>query len=78
MADGPDEMVAVASASGEVEAGMMQGLLENAGIPSVQQRMGVNGPMFGIPLLNPGGGERRILVQAHRAEEARDVIEAFT
>lgn len=66
--------MAVAWANDEIEAAMIQGLLGDAGIPSSQQRMSVNGPMLGIPFLNPGGGSRQILVESGRAEEARTLL----
>ncbi|HEX5990041.1 MAG TPA: DUF2007 domain-containing protein [Solirubrobacterales bacterium] len=79
MATGEDDPTPVAWANDEVEAGLIQGLLDDRGIPSSQQRMGLNGPMLGIPLLNPGGGARRILVSKERAAEAEALLaEIFT
>jgi hypothetical protein len=53
---------------------MIQGLLESAGIPSVLQHTGVDGPMLGIGWLNPGGGSRQVLVRADQAEQARALL----
>lgn len=38
------------------------------------QRVGVDGPQLGSGLLNPGGGQQRVMVLASRAEEARAVL----
>lgn len=67
-------MVKVAFARDSVEAEMIQGLLENAGIPSALQPIGIDGPQLGIGALNPGGGSRRVVVRADRAEEARALL----
>lgn len=71
---GDDELVPVAFASDRVEAGMLQGLLEDAGIASAQQQIGIDGPSLGYGLLIPGGGSRRILVRARDADEARALL----
>ncbi len=68
------EPVVVAHANDRVEAEMIRGLLESAGIPSKVQQMGVDGPLLGFGLLNPGGGSRRIKVHASQAEVARAVL----
>jgi hypothetical protein len=72
--DGEGALVSVAHANDRVEAEMIQGLLESAGIPSVLQHLGVDGPLVGIGLLNPGGGSRQVLVRAGQAEEARALL----
>jgi hypothetical protein len=69
-----DKLVPVAFANDQVEAGMLQGLLEGAGIRSAQQQIGIDGPSLGYGLLNPGGGSRRILVRAGDLDEARVVL----
>ncbi len=74
MPDNDGELVGVAYANDRVEAEMIQGLLESAGIPSVLQHVGVDGPQLGFGLLNPGGGSRRVMVHAHHAEEARTLL----
>jgi Putative prokaryotic signal transducing protein len=71
---GEDELVDVAYANDRVEAEMIQGLLESAGIPSVLQRTGIDGPLLGIGWLNPGGGSRRVMVRASELEEARALL----
>ncbi len=53
---------------------MIRGLLESAGIPSAVQQRGIDGPLLGLGLLNPGGGSRRIMVHANQAEAARAVL----
>jgi hypothetical protein len=53
---------------------MIQGLLNSAGIPSVLQQVGVDGPRLGIGLLNPGGGSQRVMVHSDRAEAARALL----
>lgn len=69
-----DSLVSVAHASDRVEAEMIQGLLDSSGIPSVLQHDGVDGPMVGIGLLNPGGGSRQVLVRADQSEQARALL----
>jgi hypothetical protein len=71
---GQDELVGVAYANDRVEAEMIQGLLENAGIPSVLQPVGVDGPSLGIGWLNPGGGSRQVMVRTGQVEEARALL----
>jgi Putative prokaryotic signal transducing protein len=68
------ELVSVAYANDRVEAEMIQGLLKSSGIPSVLQHIGVDGPLVGIGLLNPGGGSRQVLVRISQAEEARALL----
>jgi hypothetical protein len=68
------EPVGVAYADDRVEAEMIRGLLESAGIPSAVQQWGIDGPLLGFGLLNPGGGSRRIMVHANQAEAARAVL----
>jgi len=47
---------------------------DSAGIPSVLQQMGVDGPRLGIGLLNPGGGSQRVMVRSDQAEAARALL----
>jgi len=70
----PNELVGVAHANDRVEAEMIQGLLEGAGIPSALKHVGIDGPQLGFGLLNPGGGSRRVLVRADQVEEARALL----
>ncbi len=74
MGAGDGDLVSVAHAPNRVEAEMIRGLLESAGIPSVLQQVGIDGPQLGIGVLNPAGGSRRVLVHADRAQEARALL----
>ena len=65
------EWVGVAYASDRAEAEMIRGLLETAGIASVVQQRGVDGPSLGVGLLNPAGGAHRIMVPANQVEAAQ-------
>lgn len=69
-----DDLVEVAFVGDEPEAAMIQGLLEDNGIRSLQQGVGPNGPMLGYGLLNPGGGSRRVMVHPRQAEKARALL----
>jgi len=71
---GGDDLVGVAYANDRVEAEMIQGLLQSAGIPSALKHIGADGPSLGFGLLNPGGGSRRVMVRASRQEEARALL----
>jgi hypothetical protein len=68
------ELVGVAYASDRAEAEMIRGLLETAGIASVAQQQGVDGPSVGIGLLNPAGGSRLIMVRADQVAAAQAVL----
>ena len=77
MADGEQgELVDVAFAKDPVQAEMLQGLLEDAGIPSLLQPTGLSGLQLGLGRLYSGfgGGGQRVLVHAHRLEAARTVL----
>jgi Putative prokaryotic signal transducing protein len=71
---GKEDFVGIAHANDRVEAEMIRGLLESAGIPSAIQQIGVDGPALGFGLLNPGGGSRQVMVPVPRAEAARAVL----
>jgi len=71
---GGEDLVSVAFANDRAEGNMIQGLLDSAGIPSVLQPMGVDGPMLGIGLLNPDGGSQRVMVRSDQAEAARALL----
>jgi Putative prokaryotic signal transducing protein len=71
---GEEELVGVAHATDRAEAEMIQGLLESAGIPSVLQQVGIDGPLLGVGWLNPGGGSRRVMVRASQSEEAQSLL----
>ena len=68
-----EELVEVAWVANTYEASIVQALLEESDIPSMQQQVGVDGPMLGYGLLT-GAGSRRVMVHAHRAEEARALL----
>lgn len=72
------ELVDVAFAHDRVQADLIKGLLENAGIPSLLQpaRLNVDGPQLGFGLATSGfgGGPQRILVHADRAQQARSLL----
>jgi hypothetical protein len=78
--DGPpgSELVKVAFARDRVEGEMIHGLLENAGIPSLleQEGLSVDGPQLGFGLATSGfgGGPRRVMVHANRADDARALL----
>ena len=74
MADG--DLVDVAFAKDPVQAEMLQGLLEHAGIPSLLQPTGLSGLQLGLGRLYSGfgGGGQRVLVHAHRFAAARAVL----
>jgi hypothetical protein len=71
---GGRDLVSVAFANDRAEGDMIKGLLDSAGIPSVLQQMGVDGPRLGIGLLNPGGGSQRVMVRPAQAEAARALL----
>jgi Putative prokaryotic signal transducing protein len=66
------KLVKVAYAKGRAEAGMIQGLLDNAGIPSILRDLGVDGPQlgFGVLVKNP----QHVMVRADQAEQARALL----
>ena len=67
-----DELVKVGYAGNRPEAEMIQGLLESAGIPSLLQALGVNGPNLGFGTLP--NDPQRIMVRASQAERARALL----
>jgi hypothetical protein len=69
-----EDPVGIAYVNDRVEAEMIRGLLESAGIPSAVEQLGIDGPLLGIELLNPGGGSRRVMVRTDQAEVARSVL----
>jgi hypothetical protein len=68
----------VAFANDRIEGEMIHGLLENAGIPSLLQQVGLNvdGPQlgFGLATRGFGGGPQRVMVHANRAEQASALL----
>jgi len=71
-----EDLVEVAFVGDEFEAEMIRVLLDGHGIPSIQEQVTPSGPQVGYGLMNPGGGARRVMVHAERAERARGLIEA--
>lgn len=67
------ELVEVAFVGDEVQAAMIQALLDSSDIPSMQEQVGPSGRQLNSVLLSPGG-TRRVMVHAHRAEEARALL----
>jgi Putative prokaryotic signal transducing protein len=67
-------LISVAFTRDRVEGDMIQGFLRSAGIPSVLQQMGIDGPRLGIGLLNPSGPPLRVMVRSAQAEEARALL----
>lgn len=67
-----DELVKVAFAQDPAEGEMIQGLLENGGIPSLLRPTGLNGPMLGIGFLPPGS--QRVMVRASQADAAQRLL----
>jgi hypothetical protein len=71
---GKDSLVGIAWAKDRYEAAMIKGLLGSAGIPCFTQRAGIDGPLVGSGVINPGGGGLRVIVPASRAEEAQAAL----
>ena len=69
-----EDLVEVAFVGDELEGSVIQGLLEESGIPSLQQPVGPSGPMLGHAFLNPRGGPRRVMVHARNAEKAAALL----
>lgn len=67
------DLVEVAFVADEVEAAMIQALLEQYEIPSMQEQVGPSGRQVGSVVLTPGG-TKRVMVHAERAEEARAIL----
>jgi putative signal transducing protein len=66
------DLLEVAFADDPATAGMIQGLLEGGGIPSLLLPTGLNGPLLGIGLLPPGS--QRVMVRAGQAADARRLL----
>jgi hypothetical protein len=69
-----EDLVEIAFVGDEHQAAMIQALLKEHGIPSLQQQVTPSGPQMGYGLMNPGGGQRRVMVHAERAGEARALL----
>jgi putative signal transducing protein len=70
------DLAEVAFVGDEFEGEMIRSLLEEHGIPSIQQQVTPSGPQLGYGLMNPGGGARRVMVHPELADRARVLIEA--
>lgn len=70
------DLVEVAFVGDEWKAEIIRALLDEHGIPSLQQQVTPSGPQLGYGLMNPGGGARRVMVHPERADRARTLIEA--
>lgn len=70
---GDSELVEVAFVANRYEAAIVQALLEENEIPSIEQQAGVDGPMLGYGYLT-GAGSRRVMVHADRVEEAQKLL----
>src|SRR4249919_1761899 len=69
------DLVEVAFVGDEFQAEMIRALLQEQGIPSILEQSAPSGPQLGYGLMNPGGGARRVMVHAERADQARALIE---
>jgi Putative prokaryotic signal transducing protein len=69
-----DDLVSIAWVENAYEAAIVEAMLKEHGIPSMQKQVGIDGAMLGYSVLT-GGGSRRVMVHAHRAEEARVLLE---
>jgi hypothetical protein len=69
------ELVEAAFVRNEMEAEMIRGLLESAGIPSIVQAAGMfEGTRHGFGGVPVYGGAQKVMVHAHRLEDAQAVI----
>lgn len=75
MAEGGSELSEAAFVHDETEAEMIRGLLGSAGIPSLIQAAGMfEGARHGFGGVPVYGGAQKVMVHAHRLEEAQAVI----
>lgn len=72
------DLVEVAFVGDEFQAEMIRALLDQHGIPSIQEQVAPSGPQLGYGLMNPSGGARRVMVHSERADRARTLIETTT
>ena len=73
-----EDLVEVAFVGDEFQAEMIRALLDQHGIPSIQEQVTPSGPQLGYGLMNPSGGARRVMVHSERADRARTLIETTT
>lgn len=71
-----EDLVEVALGRDRADGEMIKGLLESAGIPSILLAGGIDGPLFGVGVLNPAGAPQRVMVHAAQAEAARALLAA--
>lgn len=69
------DLVEVAFVGDEVQAAIIQGVLEQHGIPSLQEAAAPEGARIDSFVLAFAGGRRRVMVHAHRVAEARAVLD---
>jgi Putative prokaryotic signal transducing protein len=69
------DLVEVAFVGDEVQAAMIQALLEQHEIPSLQEQAAPEGSKLGSFFTGLAGAERRVMVHTHRAAEARAVLD---
>ncbi len=69
---GTGQPVEVAYANDRIEAEMIQGLLENGGVPSALQALGVEGLQLGFGTLPRS--PQRVMVDPSQAEKARALL----
>jgi hypothetical protein len=72
------DLVEVAFVGDEFQAEMIRALLDEHGIPSIQEQVAPSGPQMGYGLMNPGGGARRVMVHPERADQTRALLETTT
>lgn len=71
------ELATAAMVRDELEAEMIRGLLESAGVPSIIQAAGeAAGARYGLNGVPGFTGPMKVLVHEHRLDEARAVIAA--
>jgi hypothetical protein len=61
------DLVEVAFVGDEFQAEMIRALLDDHGIPSMQQQVTPSGAQLGYGLMNPSGEARRVMVHPQRA-----------
>ncbi len=69
------DLVDVAFVGDEVQAAIIQGVLEQHGIPSLQEAAAPEGARIDSFVLAFAGGRRRVMVHAHQAAEARAILD---
>jgi hypothetical protein len=70
-----EDLVQIAFVGNEGEGAIVQALLEGSGIPSLLQQAAPDGTKLGQMFAGLGGRSRRVMVHAHRAAEARAILD---